>query len=56
MPTEELLRETDAALYRAKAAGKNCVRLATPQAAITGATEADQEKTTRAADLAKIDR
>jgi len=27
-PLEEMLRETDAALYVAKAAGRNCVRLA----------------------------
>ena len=29
-PVEELLREADAALYKAKADGRNCVKLATP--------------------------
>lgn len=29
-PVEELLREVDAALYKAKAAGRNCVKLASP--------------------------
>jgi two-component system cell cycle response regulator len=31
-PVEELLQETDAALYSAKAAGRNCMRLAKPDA------------------------
>lgn len=31
-PVEELLREVDAALYKAKAAGRNCVKLANPPA------------------------
>jgi diguanylate cyclase (GGDEF)-like protein len=30
LPVEELLREADAALYKAKAAGRNCVKLASP--------------------------
>ena len=31
-PVEELLYEVDAALYAAKAAGRNCVRMAKPSA------------------------
>jgi two-component system, cell cycle response regulator len=31
-PVEEFLREADAALYEAKAAGRNCVRVASPNA------------------------
>jgi two-component system, cell cycle response regulator len=30
LPVEELLRETDSALYAAKAAGRNCVKVASP--------------------------
>lgn len=30
LPVEELLREADVALYQAKAAGRNCVKLASP--------------------------
>ena len=30
-PVEELLQEADVALYKAKAAGRNCVKLASPQ-------------------------
>ncbi|MCU1317395.1 MAG: hypothetical protein JWN63_2717, partial [Candidatus Acidoferrum typicum] len=30
-PVEELLREADVALYKAKAAGRNCVKLASPR-------------------------
>jgi GGDEF domain-containing protein len=29
-PVEDLLREADVALYKAKAAGRNCVKLASP--------------------------
>jgi two-component system cell cycle response regulator len=32
-PVEELLHEVDAALYAAKAAGRNCIRIATPEVA-----------------------
>lgn len=31
LPVEELLREADVALYKAKAAGRNCVKLASPR-------------------------
>jgi|GraSoiStandDraft_36_1057302.scaffolds.fasta_scaffold66211_2 diguanylate cyclase (GGDEF)-like protein len=31
LPAEELLREADVALYKAKAAGRNCIKLASPQ-------------------------
>jgi diguanylate cyclase (GGDEF)-like protein len=31
LPVEELLQEVDAALYAAKAAGRNCVRIASPK-------------------------
>jgi predicted signal transduction protein with EAL and GGDEF domain len=30
-PVEELLHEADAALYAAKAAGRNCVKVASPK-------------------------
>jgi two-component system cell cycle response regulator len=33
LPVEELLREADAALYAAKASGRNCVKVATPKIA-----------------------
>jgi two-component system cell cycle response regulator len=39
-PVEELLREADAALYAAKAAGRNCVKIAIPNAS---AAEADSQ-------------
>jgi PleD family two-component response regulator len=32
-PVEELLQETDTALYAAKGAGRNCVKVASPNAA-----------------------
>ena len=35
-PVEELLYEVDAALYAAKAAGRNCIRVARPTAAACG--------------------
>jgi diguanylate cyclase (GGDEF)-like protein len=35
IPVEELIRRVDAALYAAKAAGRNCTRLATPDASFT---------------------
>jgi diguanylate cyclase (GGDEF)-like protein len=31
LPVEELLQEVDAALYAAKAAGRNCVKIASPK-------------------------
>jgi diguanylate cyclase (GGDEF)-like protein len=36
-PVEQLLRETDVALYASKAAGRNCCRVATPQASLAAA-------------------
>jgi hypothetical protein len=33
-PAEVLLREVDAALYAAKSAGRNCVKVARPEEAI----------------------
>lgn len=36
-PVEELLQHADAALYAAKAAGRNCVKVATPKAESAGA-------------------
>jgi PleD family two-component response regulator len=33
-PVEELLHEADAALYAAKAAGRNCVKIASPNVSI----------------------
>ena len=34
-PVEELLQEADAALYAAKAAGRNCVKVASPNISST---------------------
>jgi len=36
-PVEELLREADAALYAAKAAGRNCVKIASPDSSTADA-------------------
>jgi GGDEF domain-containing protein len=42
-PTEELLHEGDAALYAAKAAGRNCVRLAKPGSSVVNVPAALHE-------------
>lgn len=47
-PTEELLQETDAALYAAKAAGRNCVRTAKPGGAQAKPASGVQEPLVRA--------
>jgi PleD family two-component response regulator len=36
LPMEELLQHADAALYAAKAAGRNCVKVARPKASSSG--------------------
>ncbi|HZC80933.1 MAG TPA: GGDEF domain-containing protein, partial [Nitrospiraceae bacterium] len=48
-PVEEILREVDAALYKAKAAGRNCVQFANPEVASSVPTEplAGQPKSAR---------
>jgi diguanylate cyclase (GGDEF)-like protein len=43
LPVEELLHETDAALYAAKAAGRNCVKVASPKISSAGADPQAQE-------------
>ena len=43
-PVEELLREVDAALYKAKAAGRNCVQFANPHAASSVPTKPLEEQ------------
>ncbi len=47
-PVEELLNEVDAALYAAKAAGRNCIRLAKPNLSGTGVSVGDRETANRA--------
>jgi len=47
-PVPELLQEVDAALYAAKAAGRNCVRLAKPETSGEGITVAAHEPVHRA--------
>ena len=42
-PVEELLHEADVALYAAKAAGRNCVKLASPTALSTAPEPQEQE-------------
>lgn len=39
VPVEEFLRRVDAALYAAKAAGRNCARLAGPDASLTASSQ-----------------
>jgi PleD family two-component response regulator len=46
-PLEQMLRETDAALYAAKAAGRNCVRLAKPGQRAATAVDAIREPVVR---------
>jgi two-component system, cell cycle response regulator len=43
-PVEELLREVDAALYKAKVAGRNCVKLANPHLAPNVPTKSLEEQ------------
>ncbi len=52
-PAEELLHETDAALYEAKASGRNCVRLAKFRRAEDHGGEMGREAEPRAAVLSK---
>jgi diguanylate cyclase (GGDEF)-like protein len=47
MSVAELLHEVDTALYAAKAAGRNCVKVATPKAQSDGACELTPEPTWR---------
>ncbi|HTC66625.1 MAG TPA: diguanylate cyclase [Candidatus Acidoferrum sp.] len=44
LPVEELLREADVALYKAKAAGRNCVKLASPDVPPNVSTQSVQEQ------------
>ena len=44
---EQLLKQADLALYRAKAAGRNCVVFAQPERALTGEGSASARKTTK---------
>jgi GGDEF domain-containing protein len=43
LPVEELLHEADAALYAAKAAGRNCVKVASPKISSAAAAPQAQE-------------
>jgi len=47
-PVKDLLNEVDAALYAAKSAGRNCVRIAEPKAYAQGARELTPEAMRRA--------
>ncbi len=46
-PVEELLNETDAALYAAKASGRNCCKIAKPDALKLISTPAEREPSAR---------
>jgi two-component system, cell cycle response regulator len=43
LPVEELLQEADGALYAAKAAGRNCVKIASPRNSAADSDSQDQE-------------
>lgn len=43
LPVEELLQEADGALYAAKAAGRNCVKVASPRISPADSDPQDRE-------------